>query len=77
MQKYFQIKGYTCTETSVTCNQRLLKHLQVPVLDPDLTEFDKQDYDQDDVYEWLGGVAVSSCLYVSQLYTDLTAFILQ
>ncbi|XP_069113769.1 ribonuclease P protein subunit p40-like [Argopecten irradians] len=60
LQKYFQMKGHKCVETDVQCQQRLLKHLQVPVLDAENS--DSSEYDQDDMYEWLGGIAVNSCL---------------
>ncbi|OWF41831.1 Ribonuclease P protein subunit p40 [Mizuhopecten yessoensis] len=62
LQKYFQVKGHTCLKTNVRCQQRLLKHLQVPTLDAEMDCSDTREYDHDDVYEWLGGVAVNSCL---------------
>ncbi|XP_033755809.1 ribonuclease P protein subunit p40-like [Pecten maximus] len=62
LQKYFQIKGHTCVKTNVRCQQRLLKHLQVPILDVEMDCSGTLEYNQDDVYEWLGGVAVNTCL---------------
>ncbi|XP_060076401.1 ribonuclease P protein subunit p40-like isoform X2 [Ylistrum balloti] len=62
LQKYFQIKGHNCLKTPVKCQQRLLKHLEIPLLDAELDSCDEREYTEDDMYEWLGGVAVNSCL---------------